>query len=167
MTAFFAIIPLSFFNPEVRRRPLIIIEALSHAGLTFSRLLMAIAVVGIVVAVLGATGLPKDFVVLIDVSGGSLFLTLLLTGLAALMLGMGMPTLPAYLTIVLILGPAMQNLGLTVLAAHLFVLYYAVALYNTAGGGCRLCRRIHCRGAAHPYRHDGAPGRVGAREYDE
>ena len=127
MTAFFAIIPLSFFNPEVRRRPLIIIDALSHAGLTFGRLLMAIAVVGIVVAVLGATGLPKDFVVLIDVSGGSLFLTLLLTGVAALMLGMGMPTLPAYLTIVLILGPAMQNLGLTVLAAHLFVLYYAVA----------------------------------------
>ena len=128
MTAFFAIIPLSFFNPEVRQRPFIIIEALSYAGLTFGRLLMAIAVVGIVVAVLGATGLPKDFVVLIDaVSGGSLFLTLLVTSVAALMLGMGMPTLPAYLTIVLILGPAMQNLGLTVLAAHLFVLYYAVA----------------------------------------
>ncbi len=128
MTAFFAIIPLSFFNPEVRQRPFIIIEALSYAGLTFGRLLMAIAVVGVVVAVLGATGLPKDFVVLIDaVAGGSLFLTLLVTGAAALMLGMGMPTLPAYLTIVLILGPAMQNLGLTVLAAHLFVLYYAVA----------------------------------------
>ncbi len=128
MTAFFAIIPLSFFNPEVRQRPFILVEALSHAGLTFGRLLMAIAVVGIVVAVLGATGLPKDFVILIDaVSGGNLFLTLLVTAIAALMLGMGMPTLPAYLTIVLILGPAMQNLGVTVLAAHLFVLYYAVA----------------------------------------
>ena len=128
MTAFFSIVPLSFFNPEVRRRPLIIVEALAHAGLTFGRLLMAIAVVGIVVAVLGATGLPQDFVTLIDdVSGGSLFVTLMVTGIAALMLGMGMPTLPAYLTIVLILGPAMQNLGLTVLAAHLFVLYYAVA----------------------------------------
>lgn len=128
MTAFFAIIPLSFFNPEVRQRPFILVEALSHAGLTFGRLLMAIAVVGIVVAVLGATGLPKDFVILIDaVAGGNLFLTLLVTAIAALMLGMGMPTLPAYLTIVLILGPAMQNLGLTVLAAHLFVLYYAVA----------------------------------------
>lgn len=128
MTAFFSIIVLSFFNPEVRRRPFIIIETLSYAGLTFSRLLMAIAVVGIVVSVLGATGLPKDFVVLIDaVAGGNLFLTLLVTAIAALMLGMGMPTLPAYLTIVLILGPAMQNLGLTVLAAHLFVLYYAVA----------------------------------------
>ena len=128
MTAFFAIIPLSLFNPEVRKRPFIVVEALSQAGLTFGRLLMAIAVVGIVVAVLGATGLPQDFVTLIDdVSGGSLFATLVVTGIAALMLGMGMPTLPAYLTIVLILGPAMQNLGLTVLAAHLFVLYYAVA----------------------------------------
>jgi len=128
MTAFFTIILLSFFNPEVRQRPFIIIETLSYAGLTFSRLLMAIAVVGIIVAVLGATGLPKDFVVLIDTVGaGFLFITLLVTAVAALMLGMGMPTLPAYLTIVLILGPAMQNLGLTVLAAHLFVLYYAVA----------------------------------------
>ena len=128
MTAFFSIVPLSFFNPEVRRRPLIVVEALAQAGLTFGRLLMAIAVVGIVVAVLGATGLPQDFVTLIDdVSGGSLFVTLAVTGIAALMLGMGMPTLPAYLTIVLILGPAIQNLGLTVLAAHLFVLYYAVA----------------------------------------
>ena len=128
MTAFFTIIVLSFFNPEIRQRPFIIIETLSYAGLTFSRLLMAIAVVGIVVAVLGATGLPKDFVVLIDTVGaGFLFITLLVTAAAALMLGMGMPTLPAYLTIVLILGPAMQNLGLTVLAAHLFVLYYAVA----------------------------------------
>jgi len=128
MTAFFTIIVLSFFNPEIRQRPFIIIETLSYAGLTFSRLLMAIAVVGIVVAILGATGLPKDFVVLIDTVGaGFLFITLLVTAAAALMLGMGMPTLPAYLTIVLILGPAMQNLGLTVLAAHLFVLYYAVA----------------------------------------
>ena len=35
MSAFFAIIPLSFLNPEVRAKPLIIFEALSHAGLTF------------------------------------------------------------------------------------------------------------------------------------
>ena len=128
MSAFFTIIPLSFLNPEVRHRPFIIVEALSHTGLTFGRLLMAIAVVGIIVAVLGATGLPQDFAILInEVSGGNLFLTLFVTGLAALMLGMGMPTLPAYLTIVLILGPAMQGLGLTLIVAHLFVFYYGVA----------------------------------------
>ncbi|MDA0239706.1 MAG: TRAP transporter fused permease subunit [Proteobacteria bacterium] len=128
MSAFFSIIPLSFLNPEVRKRPAMIIDAWSHAGLSFGRLLMAIAVVGTIVAVLGATGLPQDFAILInEVSGGDLFLTLFVTGVAALMLGMGMPTLPAYLTIVLILGPAMQGLGLTLLAAHLFVFYYGVA----------------------------------------
>ena len=128
MTAFFTIIPLSFLNPEVRNRPQMILEGLAHGGLTFSRLLMAIGVVGIIVAVLSATGLPDDFVIIIrEVSGGLLFVTLIFTGLAALLLGMGMPTLPAYLTIVLILGPAMQDLGLSLIVAHLFVLYYGVA----------------------------------------
>ena len=128
MTAFFTIIPLSFLNPEVRKKPQLVLEALAHGGLTFARLLMAIGVVGIIVAVLAATGLPDDFVIVIrEVSGGLLFVTLIFTGLAALLLGMGMPTLPAYLTIVLILGPAMQDLGLSLLVAHLFVLYYGVA----------------------------------------
>jgi len=128
MTAFLTVIPLSFLNPAVRKRPIVIIEGLAHAGVTFSRLLMAIAVVGIIVAVLGATGLPQDFVILInEVARGRLVVTLFVTAIAALMLGMGMPTLPAYLTIVLILGPAMQNLGLALLTAHMFVFYYGVA----------------------------------------
>jgi len=52
---------------------------------------------------------------------------LLIAGLAAIMLGMGMPTLPAYLTIILIIGPSLQGLGLSVLVGHLFVFYYGVA----------------------------------------
>jgi len=45
----------------------------------------------------------------------------------ALILGMGMPTLPAYLIIVLVMGPAMQALGVSMLTAHMFVFYYGVA----------------------------------------
>ena len=45
----------------------------------------------------------------------------------ALILGMGMPTLPAYLIIVLIMGPAIKLLGLSSLVVHLFVFYYGVA----------------------------------------
>jgi len=44
-----------------------------------------------------------------------------------LILGMGMPTLPAYLIIVLVMGPAMQALGVSMLTAHMFVFYYGVA----------------------------------------
>ncbi len=42
--------------------------------------------------------------------------------IGALVLGMGMPTLPAYLIIIVVMGPALQNLGVSVLIAHLFVL---------------------------------------------
>ena len=45
----------------------------------------------------------------------------------ALVLGMGMPTLPAYLIIILVMGPAIQALGLSMLTAHMFVFYYGVA----------------------------------------
>ena len=129
MLALYSIIPLSFFNPEIRRNPLIIFKALAKGGQTFCELLMAIGVVGIIVAVLGATGLPNDFAqVLNDIGGNTqLFLVLIIAAVAALMLGMGMPTLPAYLTIILIMGPSLQNLGLSVLVAHLFVFYYGVA----------------------------------------
>ncbi len=129
MSALFALIPLSFFNPAIRQKPIAILVALAKGGINFAQLLMAIGVVGIIVGVLGATGLPQDFAILLSkmAGGAGLFVTLLVAGSAALMLGMGMPTLPAYLTIVLILGPAIQSLGLSVLAAHLFVFYYGVA----------------------------------------
>nr|MBX2879705.1 TRAP transporter large permease subunit [Granulosicoccus sp.] len=45
----------------------------------------------------------------------------------ALVLGMGMPTLPAYLIIILVMGPAIQALGISMLTAHMFVFYYGVA----------------------------------------
>ena len=129
MMALFSIMPLSFANPEIRKRPTLILAALSKGGETFGHLLMAIGVVGIIVAVLGATGLPNDFAQVLNDIGGTtqLFLVLLIAAFAALMLGMGMPTLPAYLTIILIMGPSLQNLGLSILVAHLFVFYYGVA----------------------------------------
>ena len=128
MLAMYSVVVLSFLNPEVRRDPFRIVRALVRGAETHASLLMAIGVVGIVVAVLGATGLPNDFAQLVgQATGTQLFLTLAVAAVAALMLGMGMPTLPAYLTIILILGPSMQSLGLSVLTAHLFVFYFGVA----------------------------------------
>ena len=128
LMALYSIVPLSFLNPEIRQKPYKIILALAKGGETFAHLLMAIGVVGIIVAVLGTTGLPNDFAqVLNDMAGSQLFPILLIAGIAALMMGMGMPTLPAYLTIILIMGPSIENLGVSPLVAHLFVLYYGVA----------------------------------------
>jgi TRAP transporter 4TM/12TM fusion protein len=128
LMALYSIVPLSFLNPEIRKKPYKILLALAKGGETFAHLLMAIGVVGIIVAVLGTTGLPNDFAqVLNQMAGAQLFPILLIAGIAALMMGMGMPTLPAYLTIILIMGPSIQNLGVSELVAHLFVLYYGVA----------------------------------------
>jgi len=57
----------------------------------------------------------------------SLFSALLVAMVGALILVMGMPTLPAYLIIILVMGPAIQALGVSMLTAHMFVFYYGVA----------------------------------------
>jgi TRAP transporter 4TM/12TM fusion protein len=122
------LIPLSLLNPEVRHSPFIIIQALVNGGRQFGELLMSVAVVGIIVAVLAATGLPNDFTILVSqAGGGELVLTLMIAAAASLMLSMGIPTLPAYLTVILILGPTLTELGISTLVAHLFVLYFCVA----------------------------------------
>lgn len=129
MLALTLLMVLSFLNPDVRRRPLMVVESFARGGTTFGRLLMAIGTVGIIIAVLGSTGLPLEFAKVISSSaaGNNLLVALIFAALAALALGMGMPTLPAYLTIVIILGPSLTTLGLSDLTAHFFVFYFGVA----------------------------------------
>ncbi len=122
------LIPLSVLNPDVRRRPFVLVQALAQGGVTFAQLMMAAGVVGIIVAVFSSTGLPTKFaLVFAGMAEQYLLLTLALAALACLMLGMGMPTLPAYLTIIVILGPALEKFELTTLTAHMFVFYFGVA----------------------------------------
>lgn len=128
MLALTLLMVLSFLNPTIRKRPMILLESFARGGITFGRLLMAIGTIGIIVAVLGSTGLPLEFAKVITASAGdSLLFALLLAAASALALGMGMPTLPAYLTIIIILGPSLTQLGLSDLTSHFFVFYFGVA----------------------------------------
>jgi len=63
---------------------------------------------------------------IINVSGGNLLAALFLTMIASLILGMGLPTTPAYVIQAALAVPALVNLGVPVIAAHLFCLYFAV-----------------------------------------
>ena len=60
-------------------------------------------------------------------AGLYLFITLLMGMVAAIILGMGMPTLPAYANAALIMGPVLGALGTSIFTAHMFVFYFAVA----------------------------------------
>ena len=119
---------LSLVNPVIRRRPILLVHALSNGGKTFAQLLTAIAAISIVISVLSATGMPVKFGVLMStLLDQSLFVALLVVAGGCIVLGMGMPTLPAYVTVAAIALPSMQQLGLAPLTAHMFVFMIAVA----------------------------------------
>jgi TRAP transporter 4TM/12TM fusion protein len=81
----------------------------------------------IIIAILSHTGLGvKISTSIIAVAGGSLFLTLVLTMLTCILLGMEVPTTAAYIMAVIVAAPALIQLGVHPLAAHLFVFYFAI-----------------------------------------
>ncbi|MEM7464379.1 MAG: TRAP transporter fused permease subunit, partial [Pseudomonadota bacterium] len=128
IAAILLLIPMSFINPEIRKKPQMLISALSDGGKTVGQLAIAIAIVGIVVSTLSATGVPTKFAVLLSVaSSSSLLFALLIAAFGCIILGMGMPTLPAYIAIIAVMGPTLQSFGMELLTAHMFVFFFGVA----------------------------------------
>lgn len=122
------LLALSVVNAEVRNDPMRIWRSFLKGAESGATLLIAIAAIGILVGSLDSTGLGLKLAnVIAEIRGESLFSALLVAMAGALVLGMGMPTLPAYLIIILVMGPAIQALGVSMLTAHMFVFYYGVA----------------------------------------
>lgn len=126
--AVIVLLALSMINPEVRRNPLRVWNSFISGCKSGATLLIALATIGVLVSSLDSTGLGLKLAsVISEIRGDSLFSALLVAMIGALVLGMGMPTLPAYLIIVLVMGPAIQALGVSMLTAHMFVFYFGVA----------------------------------------
>ena len=88
---------------------------------------MACACAGIVIGCVTITGLGITFTQLvIALSQDSLVAALLLTAVAGIILGMGMPTTPSYIVMVSLLVPAVIKLGAVAPAAHMFAFYFAI-----------------------------------------
>ncbi len=122
---------LLFFNAELEFRPAQIAERFQGAALNAARQVSMIAAIilcaSIIIGVLGITGLGVKITSLIlEGSGGLLWPSLLLTALACLLLGMEVPTTAAYVICVSVAGPALTQLGLEPLQAHLFVFWFAL-----------------------------------------
>lgn len=118
---------LAPINPDFRKAPRRMIDSIVNGGIAGSALLVAAGSLGVIIGTMEATGLGLKFANLVlSVGQDNLAGSLVLTMGACLLLGMGMPTLPAYLVIVLVMGPAIVDLGVPLLAIHLFVMYYGV-----------------------------------------
>jgi TRAP-type uncharacterized transport system fused permease subunit len=88
---------------------------------------MACACAGIVIGVVTITGLGIVFTqFVVALSQNSLILALILTAVAGIILGMGMPTTPSYIVMVSLLVPAVIKLGAITPAAHMFAFYFAI-----------------------------------------
>ncbi len=96
----------------------------AHASLPVA---VACAIVGIVVGVTALSGLGLKLAGgILTISQGSLFITLVLTMVAALVLGTGLPTSATYIITAIIAAPALTKFGLPPLVAHMFVFYYGI-----------------------------------------
>ena len=128
---------LMFIDKEFRANPRKILDALSGAGVTISTLFLMFMAVTVIDVCLNFTGLAKfvavdvlsflnSFEVSTSSAGFQLF-ALVLTMLLAVLLGMGMPAVPAYINVALLMGPMLVGLGLATFTAHMFIFYFAVA----------------------------------------
>ena len=139
------LVPMAFLDPDIRRMPSRLLVAVCNGGLMIATLFLMFMAVTIVDASLNITGFATDFknsiLGIIEAlrtmtifgtevtlpPGVYLFITLLMGMVAAIILGMGMPTLPAYANAALIMGPVLGALGTSFFTAHMFVFYFAVA----------------------------------------
>jgi TRAP transporter 4TM/12TM fusion protein len=130
MAAFYSIlisIPVSFLNKETWLTPKKILLALKDGAETTVMIAIACVAAGIISAVLSFTGLASVFTSLIvSLSGGNLFIILILTMLTTIILGMGLPCTPAYIIAISVTLPTLTKLGMNLLPSHLFVYYYAI-----------------------------------------
>ncbi|MEM7269343.1 MAG: TRAP transporter fused permease subunit [Pseudomonadota bacterium] len=132
------VLVLLFLDKAFRANPRKLLDALAEAGITISTLYLMLLAVTVIDVCLNFTGLSKF--VAIDVlrfllsfelgGGGSVmfqFFALAITMLLAVLLGMGMPAVPAYINVALLMGPLLIGLGIATFTAHMFIFYFAIA----------------------------------------
>ena len=124
-----ACLPMALLRATTRKgiTPRHIIEALEEGAKNTLAVAMACACAGIVIGCVTITGLGIVFTqVVVGLSQDWLLLALILTAMAGIVLGMGMPTTPAYIVMVALLVPAVIKLGAPPPAAHMFAFYFAI-----------------------------------------
>lgn len=135
---------ISWLRPETRMGIKDILDALGDGAKQSLSVMAACAVVGIVIGVVNLTSFGNVMTSLIvSLGSGSLFFTLILTMIASMILGMGLPSIPAYIITATMVAPALATFGVPVIVAHLFVFYFGifanitppVALASFAGAG--------------------------------
>ena len=127
VTTIFVTIAAAMVRKSTRMSLLDIVHALRDGALTAVSVAVACACVGIIVGVATQTGFGVKLAgTIVTIGGGLLLPTLLMTAVACIILGMGLPSIPAYIIVATMAAPALVQLDVAPLAAHLFVFYFGL-----------------------------------------
>jgi len=126
---------VSLVNSVIRKKRFpweAVLSGLERAGRTMVSVAAACGTAGIIIGVVSLTGLGVRFSQLVlDLAHNNLALTLVFTMVACIVLGMGLPTTAAYIITAVLGVPALVKLGVPLLAAHMFILYFACLSFIT------------------------------------
>ncbi|RJR48871.1 MAG: TRAP transporter permease [Desulfobacteraceae bacterium] len=126
------LLTLTLVRRKVRINWRTLLEGLEKSSRGMLEVGAACAAAGIVIGCVGLSGLGQKLSMgLIEISGGSLFLLLLLTAGACFVLGMGMTSLPIYIMLVVLVSPALVKMNVLPIAAHLFIFYWGLTSFIT------------------------------------
>jgi TRAP transporter 4TM/12TM fusion protein len=118
---------LGLFRPETRLGMRDLLKVMESAARAALPVIAACAAAGIIVGVVTLTGIGlKLSANMVDLAGDRLILALVLTMVASLVMGMGIPTTATYIVLATMAAPALVKLGVVPLAAHLFVFYFGI-----------------------------------------
>lgn len=109
-----------------------IFRALVRTGESATDIIMISAAAGIIIGTLQITGLGFALtLLLVNVGAGNTFFLLALAAFMCILLGMGMPTLGVYVLLAVLVAPALVEVGIPPLAAHMFILYLGMMSFIT------------------------------------
>lgn len=142
--AIFSMVVVSWFRKETRMGLRDILDALYLGAKNCVSTATILICAGIVIGIVGITGVGVTFSgMIIHLSGGHLFWAIILVMLASLILGMGLPVTASYIFLAVLAAPALQQLGISLLAAHMIIFWYSqdanvtppvcLAAYSAAG----------------------------------
>jgi TRAP transporter 4TM/12TM fusion protein len=126
------IILVSLSLPRMRQNFLTYCNVLVKTGDAVVSITIICAIAGLIIGCLGLTGLGTNLSqALVMLANGEVWLLLVLAAVASIILGMGVPVTATYIILVILLAPALVELGIPELAAHLFLFYFGTLSFLT------------------------------------
>lgn len=127
VSAIIGLIAWNAFNQGGKETLAICRDALAEGAKTALPVGIACALVGIIIGTMTLTGVANTFgSFIVSVGRDSLILSLILTMITCIILGMGIPTIPNYIITSAIAGPALLELGVPLIVSHMFVFYFGI-----------------------------------------